>query len=130
MDKVRGAVQSTGNEGREGLTEHARPGQDRDHPRAPAPPPPPRWQRRLPAVGLLLTLLLLLWPMRSNAPKELSYSQFLTQVEDGKIATAAIDPSGAVTGTLKGGGDYTTQIPTALQDTGLADQLKSNGVQI
>jgi cell division protease FtsH len=112
------------------VTEHARPGQDRDHPAPPAPPPPPRWQRWLPAIGLLLTLGLLLLPMRSNAPKELSYSQFLSQVEAGKIATASIDSTGGVTGTLKEGGDYTSQIPTALQDTALASQLKSNGVQI
>src|SRR5206468_11614224 len=96
------------------------------------PPPQPGWQRWLPLVGLLLTVaLLLVWPMRSsNAPAELSYSQFLSEVHDGKIATAVIDPSGAVTGTLNGGGDYTTQIPTALQDTGLADELKANDVQI
>jgi cell division protease FtsH len=83
-------------------------------------------------VGFLLTIVLLFaWPMRSSsAPAELSYSQFLSQVQGGKIATATIDPSGAVTGTLTGGGDYTTQIPTALQDTGLADELKANNVQI
>ena len=83
-------------------------------------------------MGFLLTIVLLFaWPMRSSsAPAELSYSQFLSQVQGGKIATATIDPSGAVTGTLTGGGDYTTQIPTALQDTGLADELKANNVQI
>jgi cell division protease FtsH len=83
-------------------------------------------------VGFLLTIVLLFaWPMRSSSsPTELSYSQFLSQVQDGKIATATIDPSGAVTGTMTGGGDYTTQIPTALQDTGLADELKANNVQI
>jgi cell division protease FtsH len=83
-------------------------------------------------VGFLLTIVLLFaWPMRSSSsPTELSYSQFLSQVQDGKIATATIDPSGAVTGTLTGGGDYTTQIPTALQDTGLADDLKASNVQI
>ena len=83
-------------------------------------------------MGFLLTIVLLFaWPMRSSSsPTELSYSQFLSQVQDGKIATATIDPSGAVTGTLTGGGDYTTQIPTALQDTGLADDLKASNVQI
>jgi len=83
-------------------------------------------------VGFILTIvLLLLWPMRSsNAPTELSYSQFLSDVQDGKIATAVIDPSGAVTGTINGGGTYTTQIPVALQDSGLADELKSHNVQI
>ena len=113
------------------MTEKAKPGQDLDHPRPPAPPPPPRWQRWLPLVGLILTLGLLLWPMRnSNAPAELSYTQFLSQVDGGMIATAEIDPSGAVNGTLTAGGEYKTQIPTALQDTGLADELKKKNVQI
>src|SRR6478735_6125781 len=113
------------------MTEKAKPGQELDHPRPPAPPPPPRWQRWLPLVGLILTLGLLLWPMRnSNAPAELSYTQFLSQVDGGMIATVEIDPSGAVTGTLTAGGEYTTQIPTALQDTGLADELKKKNVQI
>ena len=113
------------------MTEKAKPGQDLDHPRPPAPPPPPRWQRWLPLIGLILTLGLLLWPMRnSNAPAELSYTQFLSQVDGGMIATAEIDPSGAVTGTLTAGGEYKTQIPTALQDTGLADELKTKNVQI
>ena len=113
------------------MTEKAKPGQELDHPRPPAPPPPPRWQRWLPLVGLILTLGLLLWPMRnSNAPAELSYTQFLSQVDGGMIATAEIDPSGAVTGTLTAGGEYKTQIPTALQDTGLADELKKKNVQI
>ena len=80
---------------------------------------------------LIITALILLWPMASsNAPRELSYTQFLSQVEDGNVATAEIDPSGSVTGTMSSGAEYTTQIPTALQDTGLAEELKSKDVQI
>ena len=114
------------------MTERARPGRELGHPRPSAPPPQPRWQRWLPLVGLVLTAALLLWPVmrNSNAPTELTYSQFLSEVHDGKIETAVIDPSGAVTGAMNGGGTYTTQIPTALQDQGLADELKSNDVQI
>jgi len=114
------------------VTERARPGRELGHPRPSAPPPQPRWQRWLPLVGLVLTAALLLWPVmrNSNAPTELTYSQFLSEVHDGKIETAVIDPSGAVTGAMNGGGTYTTQIPTALQDQGLADELKSNDVQI
>ena len=113
------------------MTEHAKPGRDLDRARPQAPPPPPRWSRWLPFVGLIITALILLWPMgSSNAPMELSYTQFLSQVEDGNVATAEIDPSGSVTGTMSSGAEYTTQIPTALQDTGLAEELKSKDVQI
>ncbi|HET7929522.1 MAG TPA: ATP-dependent zinc metalloprotease FtsH [Actinomycetota bacterium] len=113
------------------MTEHAKPGRDLDHSRPQAPPPPPRWSRWLPFVGLVITALILFWPMGSSgAPRELSYTEFLSQVEDGNVATAEIDPNGSVTGTMSGGAEYTTQIPTALQDTGLADELKSKDVQI
>jgi cell division protease FtsH len=41
-----------------------------------------------------------------------------------------IDPGGAVSGTLENGGDYATQIPIALQDPGLAEELRASGVEI
>ncbi len=112
------------------MTERAKSGSTGERPRGPAPPPPPRWQRWLLPIGLLVTMLILFWPVRMTTPTELSYSDFLDRVKAGTIATATIDPSGAVTGTLEGGGEYTTQIPTALQDTQLAAELEDNGVQI
>ena len=51
-------------------------------------------------------------------------------MEAGEIATAVIDPGGAVSGTLENGGDYATQIPIALQDPGLAEELRASGVEI
>jgi cell division protease FtsH len=112
------------------MTEPAKSGTTGDRPRPPAPPPPPWWQRWLPLIGIVLTALLLFWPVRSTTSTELSYSQFLSNVRGGKVSTAVIDPTGGVTGTLEGGGEYSTQIPTALQDAGLAGELESNGVQI
>jgi cell division protease FtsH len=112
------------------MTEHAKSGARGDHPRPPAPPPPPSWQRWLPLAGLLLTLVILFWPTRTAAPTQLSYTAFLSKVRAGEVATAVIDPAGAVTGTLEGGGAYTTQIPTALQDPGLAAELQDHGVTI
>jgi cell division protease FtsH len=61
---------------------------------------------------------------------ELSYTDFLSRVEAGGVGTAVIDPGGAVSGTLENGGDYATQIPIALQDPGLAEELRANGVEI
>jgi hypothetical protein len=48
------------------LTEHAKPGRDIDRARPQAPPPPPRWSRWLPFVGLIITALILLWPMGTD----------------------------------------------------------------
>src|SRR5919198_1514927 len=112
------------------MTERAKPGTDGDRPRRAAPPPPPKWRRGLPLIGIIATLLLLFWPVRTTNPTELNYSQFLSRVRAGQVATATIDADGGVSGTLKGGDDYTTQIPTALQDTSLAQELQNNGVQI
>jgi cell division protease FtsH len=98
--------------------------------RGPAPPPPPSWYRWLPLIGFALTSLLLLWPLTQTPSTRLSYTDFLSRVEAGKVATAEIDETGAVTGTLEDGGTYTTQIPTALGDNELAPVLEDNGVEV
>ena len=113
------------------MTGAAKPGDPRDRPPAPAPPPPPRWRMWLLPIGLVITLLLLSLAHTSTTPtKSFSYSQFLSQVDKGQVKTASINPTGAVTGTLKGGDDYTSQIPTAINDTELAPALKSHDVDI
>ena len=109
----------------------AKPGEPNDPPRAPAPPPPPRWRMWLLPFGLLISLLLLSLVHTSSTPtKNLSYSKFLSQVEAGDVRTASINPGGGVTGTLKGGDNYTSQIPTAIDDTQLAPTLKAHDVDV
>lgn len=98
--------------------------------RGPAPPQPPSWYRWLPLMGLALTALLLLWPLMRTPSTELSYSDFLSRVEAGKVATAEIDETGGVTGTLEDDTEYTTQIPTALGDNELAAMLEDSGVEV
>jgi cell division protease FtsH len=112
-------------------TSPARPGPPRDRPPAPAPPPPPRWRMWLLPIGLAATILLLLVPGRSTTPTQnLTYSKFISQVDAGKVSTASINPSGGITGALKKGGDYTTQIPVAINDTSLAPTLKKHDVTV
>jgi cell division protease FtsH len=74
--------------------------------------------------------LILFWPQREPSVSELSYTEFLSRVKSGEIATAVIDPGGAVSGTFENGGDYATQIPIALQDPDLAKELQASGVEI
>jgi cell division protease FtsH len=83
-------------------------------------------------AGVIITLLLLFAPgLKTATPtKTLDYSQFLSQVKAHKIKTASINPTGAVTGALKGGDNYSSQIPEALQDNSLAPLLKANDVTI
>jgi cell division protease FtsH len=68
--------------------------------------------------------------MSSTPTKNFSYSKFVSEVEAGDVHTASVNPNGAITGTLKGGDDYTSQIPTAITDTQLAPTLKSHNVDV
>ncbi|MGO9964104.1 MAG: ATP-dependent zinc metalloprotease FtsH [Acidimicrobiales bacterium] len=105
-------------------------------PRDPVPPsqaqtPPPAWRWWLVLFGLLATILLLWSPsMKTTTTLSFNYSKFLAQVDANKVKTASIDPNGAVTGTLRNGDDYTTQIPVVLNDAQLAPTLKSHGVAV
>jgi cell division protease FtsH len=113
------------------FTGAAKPGRPNDRPPAPAGPPPPRWRMWLLPVGIFITLLLFLVPhMSSTTTKNFSYSKFLSQVTSGDVRTASVNPGGAITGMLKGGDDYTSQIPTAINDTQLAPTLKAHGVDV
>src|SRR5439155_190200 len=69
-------------------------------------------------------------PLGRAGSTELSYTQFVNKVAANQVKSATIDPNGAVSGTLSNGADYTTQIPVALQDTNLTQQLQEHDVQI
>ncbi|HEY5023681.1 MAG TPA: ATP-dependent zinc metalloprotease FtsH [Acidimicrobiales bacterium] len=112
-------------------TSPAKPGPPGDRPPAPALPPPPRWRAWLLPIGLLATILLLLAPHTSSTPTHVySYTKFLSQVDARNVRTASINPTGAITGALKKGGNYTSQIPVAINDTALAPTLRSHGVTV
>jgi cell division protease FtsH len=112
------------------MTEHAKSDPSTDRGRPAAPPPPPAWRNWLLVLGLVVSAVILFWPRGEPSVTELSYTDFLSRVEAGGVATAVIDPGGAVSGTLENGGDYATQIPIALQDPGLAEELRASGVEI
>ncbi|MGH9101741.1 MAG: ATP-dependent zinc metalloprotease FtsH [Acidimicrobiales bacterium] len=105
-------------------------------PREPTPPPftpPPRWRPWLLLVGAVITLAIL-WTVTSRpaaqSVKQLSYSQLVSQVDSNHVTTANVDAKGAVQGTLKGGQQYKSQIPLALQDGTLAKALSSHHVKV
>ena len=76
-------------------------------------------------------MFLLSIPHMSNTPtKNLSYSKFVSEVKAGDVRTASINPSGAITGKLKGADDYTSQIPTAFTDVQLAPTLRAHAVDV
>src|ERR1700728_2727013 len=113
------------------LTGAAKPGEPDDRGPAPAGPPTPRWRVWLLPVGLFITLLLFLVPhMTSTTTKSFTYSKFLSEVTSGDVRTASVNPGGAISGSLKGGDDYTSQIPTAIDDQQLAPTLKAHHVNV
>src|SRR5947207_14880930 len=94
------------------MTNPARPGgPERKKPTPTAPPPPPAWRNWLIVAGVLLTLFLLYNNLgRVTKPTELNYSQFISRVDDDQVKTVSIDSTGAVTGTLKDGTDFESQL--------------------
>ena len=113
------------------FTSPANPGPPRDPQPKPAPPPPPKVRWWLLLVGLLVTLFLFSLPeMKTTTTVKLDYSTFISKVEANKIKTASIDPSGAVSGKLKNGDDYTSQIPVVLNDPALAGILRTHNVSV
>ena len=80
---------------------------------------------------MVITLGLLFLPnVKSTPTQSFTYSQFVAAVKSGKVKTASINSNGGVSGSLKAGDDYTSQIPTALVDNSLVGVLESNNVDI
>jgi cell division protease FtsH len=79
----------------------------------PTPTPPPRWRWIVPAAITIAFIALLFYhPGSGGKPTQaLSYTSFVTDVTTNKVSTAAITSAGAVSGTLRGGSAYTSQIP-------------------
>ncbi|WP_225094527.1 ATP-dependent zinc metalloprotease FtsH [Streptomyces sp. CoH27] len=115
------------------LTPPARSGPPREPPTPPSRPPQPlggRWMFWW--VLMTLVMVLLLSRARSGThATALSYSDFVGKVGASQVQMVDISDKGAVSGTLKNGTKFTTQIPTAL-GTGaqLQQQLTSHHVRI
>jgi cell division protease FtsH len=82
-------------------------------------------------VGLLITALLLFAPaMSTTKTLSLNYSDLLGRVNAGTVASVSIDDKGAVSGKLKDGSAFTSQIPTALDTSTLAARLQAEKVTV
>jgi len=89
------------------------------------------WRRWLLPAAFAAGLLTLLTLPRGAAPgTALSYTRFLADVGAGTVRTVAIGPAGQVTGSLASGQPFTTNIPVALGNNGLAGDLAAHHVQI
>ncbi|MER6503290.1 ATP-dependent zinc metalloprotease FtsH [Streptomyces sp. NPDC001455] len=115
------------------LTPPAKPGPPREPPTPPPRQPQPVGGRWL-FWWILMTLIIVLLLARARSgphPTSLSYSDFVGKVGTSQVQTVDVNDKGAISGTLKNGTKFTTQIPTAL-NTGaqLQQQLTSHHVHI
>ncbi|MGW5482460.1 ATP-dependent zinc metalloprotease FtsH [Streptomyces sp. NPDC004008] len=114
------------------LTPPARSGPPREPPRPPTQPPRAGWQWWImPLVWVLfLVVLMLVRAPSGTPPTHLTYTDFVGKVGVGQVKTVDINDKGGVSGTLKNGTKFTTQLPTALGTGQLQQQLQSQHVQI
>ncbi len=89
------------------------------------------WRRWLLPAALAAGFLALATLPRGAAPgTALTYTRFLADVGAGTVRTVTIGPAGQVTGSLAGSQPFTTTIPVALGDNGLAGDLAAHHVQV
>jgi cell division protease FtsH len=82
-------------------------------------------------IGILATSWLLFGNLVSGTgTHKLTFTQLNKEVSAGKVQSVSITPDGEVDGLLKGGEKFTSAIPTAVPDQGLAARLEKNNVQV
>jgi cell division protease FtsH len=117
-------------------------------PSLPTPPPPPvprkgtgrgrddarnqlwKWILVWGAMIAVIVFLGFAVPSGTDDKDELTYSDFLSRVDDGGIATAKVDTDGHVSGELDNGDKYEAQIPLPLVGEELARRLEQGGVRV
>jgi cell division protease FtsH len=113
------------------LSSSARSGPPKEPPKPPPPPPPPAWRRWILPFAVIITLLLLFAPsMLAKHPASYSFSDFTTKVSAGQVASVTINDKGSIDGKLTNGTAFSSQVPTALDTTGVLAQLQAKHVAI
>src|SRR5580693_3899587 len=89
------------------------------------------WRRWLLPAAIAAGFVTELALPRGAAPSTpLTYTQFVADVGAGTVRAVTIDPAGQVSGSLGSGQPFTTTIPVALGDNGLAGDLAAHHVQV
>lgn len=79
------------------------------------------------AAGALLVGQLL---GAGETTEDLTYTEFLNRVEAGQVQQVTIRADGTVTGELAGDQPFTSDVPVAVEDTELLDQLQAQNVEV
>src|ERR1700722_5876776 len=116
------------------MTKQAQPAPPGDRPSPTAPPPPPAWRHWLWVVAIGSSVLLWLVLPNIHTPSvpthNLTYSQFLSDVDAHQVKTTTIRTNGKASGALTNGHNYDTVIPVQLAGSSLLDRLTAAKVSI
>jgi cell division protease FtsH len=82
------------------------------------------------AIFIFIILYFVLPTVRSPAPVNLTYSQWLQDVSSHEVKSLSVNSSGNASGTLENGKSYTTLIPPLLVSDALSSELQQDGVAI
>jgi cell division protease FtsH len=113
------------------MSKQATPPPPGDKPVRSAPPPPPAWRNWLWPIMILVILGLWLYLPTRSPSTNLSYSQFLSDVQKHQVKTIELASSdgGTSTGTLTNGKSYTVVVPPQAGQQ-LLTELQTNNVQV
>ncbi|MBD0696040.1 ATP-dependent zinc metalloprotease FtsH [Streptomyces sp. CBMA123] len=84
----------------------------------------------MPVAVLVTLLLLVLLAKPSPTGPRYGYTDLLTRVDAGQVQTVDVSDTGGVSGTLKDGTHFTSQIPTALDTSQLSRALSDQHVSV
>jgi cell division protease FtsH len=114
------------------MSSPAKSGPPNDPPKPPPPKKAPWWLNAVWLIGLLLTAFVLFPLGSSQKTTSLTFTAWKAKVDADQVKTASVDTSGKVTGQLndKSKTQYTSRIPTALNDNTLAADLETHHVDV
>lgn len=81
-------------------------------------------------VAVIVALFVVPHFTSGSNSQSLSYSQFVTQVDQGRVTKVTIAANGNVSGSRKASSDFTSQVPTALSTSSLLGDLQSHNVKV
>jgi cell division protease FtsH len=82
-------------------------------------------------LAVVVAAVVLLHVTSKEAPtRNFNYTSFVNEITANKVSTATITPAGSVSGKLRTGEAYTSQVPTALGNTALIPLLLEHKVQV
>ncbi|MFI5615762.1 ATP-dependent zinc metalloprotease FtsH [Amycolatopsis sp. NPDC051903] len=115
------------------MSRAARSGPPPNPVKKPEPSQPPAWRGWGFLIALVLLMLALFLPrMLTKTPPtpEVSFTELLARVDAGQVKAVEVDDKGTLTGTLKDGSRFTSQLPTALSDPRLDQKLQARNVEV